>query len=391
MAEAVAATTMRAPASECDFRVVMSGAAAVEGGVSAVNLNLLEVLARLARDRGRNLQVLSYREGAADRPESLPSWARFRGFDYGKGRLTWELWHGFSPRALYFVDYLRLARPLLPWLLSGRARVVIFAHGWDYWKRLRPIDAQILKRATLCLTNSSFTLRKMKEKLPDFPGRVCRLGLSPKFALNSAPPVVRGSTLHLKAADGRTRRIGSRMLLLTGRMEPGERHKGHYPLVRCLPRLIPLEQRVQLVFAGPGTDRDNIARLARELRVSSRVFLPGHVTVETLSALYGRCHAFVMPSTQEGFGLVYLEAMNYSRPCVGCRDQGAEDVIVDGETGFLLDDPHDQDEMTGVLGRLLLDVQLADNLGRRGFQRLHNHFTAGHFQDRFRRHVESVL
>ncbi len=50
-----------------------------------------------------------------------------------------------------------------------------------------------------------------------------------------------------------------------------------------------------------------------------------------LEQLYSQCYAFVVPSKQEGFGLVHLEAMNFGKPCVGCFDDGAADVNVDGE------------------------------------------------------------
>jgi glycosyltransferase involved in cell wall biosynthesis len=98
-----------------------------------------------------------------------------------------------------------------------------------------------------------------------------------------------------------------------------------------------------------------------------------------------------MPSTQEGFGLVYLEAMNYAKPCVGCRAAGAADVIVDGETGFLVEGPIDRREMLTVLRRLLADPVRAQAMGRRGLERLHRSFTAHHYQQRVKAAIAGVL
>ena len=89
------------------------------------------------------------------------------------------------------------------------------------------------------------------------------------------------------------------------------------------------------------------------------------VPVELLSRLYSRCFAFVMPSLQEGFGLVYLEAMNYAKPCLGCSDQGTEDVIVPGETGVLVRDPGDDDELAGGIESLLADPIAVRGSGQR--------------------------
>ncbi len=352
---------------------------------------MLEVLIDLAAAQGRGLDLLSYREDEQGRPQGLPAWAGFRGLRYAKLGLIREMLRRFSRRTLYLFDYLRLARPLLPLMLSGQARVLIFAHGWDYWKRLKRIDARILREATLCLTNSRFTLAKMQERLPGFEGQVCLLGLSPRIALNQAIPADPGPPMHLEAADGQHRRIGEQMLLLTARMEPGERHKGHYPLLEAWPLLSRQHPGVQMIFAGPGGDRENIRRRAVERGAAGSVFLTGHVSPELLSRLYRRCHAFVMPSLQEGFGLVYLEAMNYARPCVGCWDQGAEDVIVPGETGFLIHDPWDREELVARLGRLLDQPELAREMGIRGFRRLHENFTNRHFKERFRGHLERIL
>jgi glycosyltransferase involved in cell wall biosynthesis len=110
-----------------------------------------------------------------------------------------------------------------------------------------------------------------------------------------------------------------------------------------------------------------------------------------LQALYHRCFALVMPSTQEGFGLAYLEAMNFARPCIGCRDQGAEDVIVHGETGILLREPENPGELYEAVCALLADASTAARLGRNGFERLHAGFTALHFQSRIEQLLLTVI
>ena len=98
-----------------------------------------------------------------------------------------------------------------------------------------------------------------------------------------------------------------------------------------------------------------------------------------------------MPSKQEGFGLVYLEAMNFGKPCVGCFDDGAEDVIVHEQTGLLVRDPNDAQELLGVLRRLLSEPERARQMGSQGFARLHERFTAAHVQQRVYENIARVL
>jgi glycosyltransferase involved in cell wall biosynthesis len=181
------------------------------------------------------------------------------------------------------------------------------------------------------------------------------------------------------------------MLLLVARMDATEMEKGHDAVIRALPRLRLRFPDVQAVFPGPGSGRDILASLARELNVADAVFFPGFVTTERLEQLYLRSYAFVMPSRQEGFGLVYLEAMNFGKACLGCRDDGAEEVIVHEETGLLIDDQSDMNKLAGALERLLINPDWTRRLGQNGFLRLHTHFTSAKHQERVRAAIEDLL
>jgi phosphatidyl-myo-inositol dimannoside synthase len=365
----------------------LSGAAAVPGGISSVNLSILEVLPRVAEQRGLELSVLSLLESDSDRPASLPPSTRFRGFRGSKSRFSTALLTSVSPGSFWFFDQVGLAGPLLPFAVMKLAPTIVFSHNHDLWGRVRRKDAWSIRAAALCVTNSEFTLRKMRDRYGQFNGVACPLGLSSQMPLNQHAPPPCEEPLELCAASGTVRRIGQRVLLLVARMDRRERQKGHFRLLRVLPDVLARFPDAQAIFAGDGNDRDAIAAAARDAGVGDAVFLPGHVSADTLKGLYRRCLAFVMPSTQEGFGLAYLEAMNFARPCIGCHDQGAEDVIVHADTGFLLREPDNPRELYEAVCTLLADDSTAARLGRNGFERLHARFTARHFQSR----IEQLL
>jgi glycosyltransferase involved in cell wall biosynthesis len=88
---------------------------------------------------------------------------------------------------------------------------------------------------------------------------------------------------------------------------------------------------------------------------------------------------------------VYLEAMNFGKPCVGCANQGAQEIIVDGETGFLISGRADRDGLLSALFRLLDDPARAFQMGEAGFRRLRERFTADHVQERVAEHVRELL
>jgi starch synthase len=88
---------------------------------------------------------------------------------------------------------------------------------------------------------------------------------------------------------------------------------------------------------------------------------------------------FVCPSIYEPFGLVILEAMACETPVVASRVGGIPEIVVEGETGYLVDfDPADLDGFTSALAgrmdQLLSDTNLAAEMGKAGRERVLRHF-----------------
>jgi glycogen synthase len=98
------------------------------------------------------------------------------------------------------------------------------------------------------------------------------------------------------------------------------------------------------------------------------VVFQGEVGDEMLRGFYAACDIFVAPSRFESFGLVFVEAMMYSKPVIGCRSGGMPEVIADGETG-LLAEPGDSQSLVACLTRLVDDRSLRQRLGAAGRQR----------------------
>lgn len=379
------------PKSKTHLIFAMTGSQAVPGGIARANLNVMGALSDLINETGGRLTILSLLESVDDRPEFLPSGVQFKAFQGNQKLFAANLLRHVSRNTLFCFDHVSLSLPLLPLAAAGLARTVIFNHGSESWKRIQRLNKLSIRCATKCLTNSHYTLNKMRERIKHFHGEACPLGLPPDFPLNQEIVERNGVPLQLEAADTHVYALGDRVILLVARMLPTEREKGHYELLEVLPDLLNAFPDLQTVFAGGGQDRERLAELARAKGVAHAVFFPGFLPVEALSRLYRHCYAFVMPSKQEGFGLAYLEAMNYGKACVGCFDQGAEDVILDGETGFLVHDPGNQKELLTVIDRLLGDPDKARAMGRAGFQRLHKHFTSHDHQARVKERISALL
>ncbi|MCB0151631.1 MAG: glycosyltransferase family 4 protein, partial [Caldilineaceae bacterium] len=100
----------------------------------------------------------------------------------------------------------------------------------------------------------------------------------------------------------------------------------------------------------------------------------GAVSEEKLNELYQTCDLFVAPSLYESFGLIYLEAMNYAKPVIGCQAGGIPEVVDDGVTGRLVE-PAAAPALAEAMVELLSSPALLREMGLAGRRRLLERFT----------------
>jgi glycosyltransferase involved in cell wall biosynthesis len=105
--------------------------------------------------------------------------------------------------------------------------------------------------------------------------------------------------------------------------------------------------------------------LAKELRLGDRVALLEHVPFGRLVEEYRNADLFCLPSLQEGFGIVFVEAMAAGLPIVACRVAAVPEVVPDGECGMLVP-PRDEPALAIALERLLSDEGERKRLGAAG-------------------------
>jgi len=150
------------------------------------------------------------------------------------------------------------------------------------------------------------------------------------------------------------------------------------PVVLCVAHLYPRKQVATLVRAmtllsapallrvvGTGPELSKLQALARDLGVADRVSFLGHVPFSELVAEYRAADVFCLPSVQEGFGIVFLEAMAAGLPVVGCQAASVPEVVPDWECGLLVP-PRDVPALAFAPDRLLSDRSERRRLGAAG-------------------------
>jgi glycosyltransferase involved in cell wall biosynthesis len=125
---------------------------------------------------------------------------------------------------------------------------------------------------------------------------------------------------------------------------------------------------IQVRIVGRGPEWDALSRLHAELGLGDTVVLLGDLTRERLAEEYVNASAFCLPSVQEGFGIVFLEAMAAELPVVACRIAAMPEVVLDGTTGLLVA-PRDPAALAEALERLTREPALARRLGQAGRRR----------------------
>jgi glycosyltransferase involved in cell wall biosynthesis len=143
-----------------------------------------------------------------------------------------------------------------------------------------------------------------------------------------------------------------RVILSVARLDATERYKGYDRLVRALPRLNEECGPIRFVLVGEGEDKARVDALAKILGVERLVTLAGFVADEELADHYRLADVFALPSTCEGFGIVFLESMSCGTPVVAGNEDGSVDALDNGCLGMLVN-PENIESITKGIGHIL--------------------------------------
>ena len=156
--------------------------------------------------------------------------------------------------------------------------------------------------------------------------------------------------------------------------------KGHLVFLHAAQHLAGLYPSARFIIAGDGPMKGLIASRIRELSLSKRVQLLGFV--RDIPSFLRNLDIVVLPSSSEAFPNAVQEAMAASLPVVATDTGGTRELVIDGETGFLVS-PNDSSALADCIGRLCSDREMCLKMGEAGRRRVAEQFTADRMARRF--------
>jgi glycosyltransferase involved in cell wall biosynthesis len=166
-------------------------------------------------------------------------------------------------------------------------------------------------------------------------------------------------------------RLDSAEVLIATVAVLGER-KGHQYLLEAAAFLKEAGYSLKYRFAGEGSQKEHLQKMAIELRLKEEVVFDGFV--RDIPKFLSEIDIFVLPSLYEGMGVAVLEAMAAGKPVVASNVGGIPELIEDGVTGLLVP-PGDPNTLAMSISRLVSQRSLMNEMGTNGCERVRRHFT----------------
>ena len=278
-------------------------------------------------------------------------------------RFSFDLVHGHDWLVANACDHLakRFSAPLVTTIHAtehGRHQGWVNKHPQAY---IHGVERWIVNRSDKVIACSTF----MREQIVDVFGvegenvEVIPNGIDPEDLQPQDDAELRRLRLEFAAT-------GESLVLLVGRLVY---EKGFQFALEALPEIIRRQPQTRFVVAGSGTHEQELRRQAEELGLMEHGTFVGWIGDDVLHSLYRIADVCVVPSIYEPFGLVALEAMASSCPCIVADTGGLREVVPHDEVGlrFRARDPQSLAEMTV---RMLADAELCRRLTAEAFDHL---------------------
>jgi len=352
------------------------------GGIEMAGRQTAAAFAAIADSRGWRYEFLSLNDPQGEHETCAGERRfRFRGFDRAKSRFIFAALRAARERPMIiFAAHPNFAPIAAAMRIFARdARVIVGTHGIEVWEPLPRIRRGAVRRADIVIAPSSDTASKLTSMQGVAEAKIRRVPwpLDPEMMdLAESPEQL---PLPREFPNGK-------VILSVGRWAANERYKGADLLIEAFGVVAKEFPDAHLVLVGQGDDLTRLQNLAQRSDAARKIHFLTQLSRRELAACYAHAESFALPSTGEGFGLVFLEAMAFAKPVIGAPFGGIPDIIDDGKNGILAD-PKNRASLAGALCALLSNDELRREMGKGAREIVRSRYGF----DRFQHEWESLL
>lgn len=234
-------------------------------------------------------------------------------------------------------------------LFSSKTKLLLFAHGIEVWKTLPQWKLKMLKKCDRILAVSNFTKERLKSvnNIDD----KC-------VVLNNCLDPFLPEQINISDKSILQKKYGftddNFVMMTVTRIASDEQYKGHDKVIESMGNIIKDLPNIRYLIVGK-YDLPEKARLEiiiKKYNLHHAVVFSGFVIDKDLSDHYKLADVFVMPSTGEGFGIAFIEAMYYGLPVIAGNKDGSVDALCNGKLGLIVN-PDRPEEITLSIKKII--------------------------------------
>jgi asparagine synthase (glutamine-hydrolysing) len=241
------------------------------------------------------------------------------------------------------INLVPIAMMLRAWL---KVPVLLEIYGIDAWQPTRSrLTNMLVRKVDAFVSISEITYKRFRgwSNLPEQKGFLLPNAIHGE---EYGPGPKNPELLKRYGLEGKT------VLMTLGRLVSQERSKGFDQVLEVLPELAREIPAIAYLIAGTGDDQRRLAEKAGTLGVAEHVVFTGFIQEEEKADHYRLADVYVMPSSGEGFGFVFLEAMACGIPVVASNADGSREAVRNGALGLLVDPAEPSEIKSGILTAL---------------------------------------
>lgn len=316
------------------------------GGIQSFNRAILSSLHQLCFDFEMDIRATSLSDDYCDEKYFLKK--KFKGFK--KRKIPFFIYSLITAYRsdIFIVSHINffLLGTLIK-LIYPKKKIILTVHGIEVWKPFNGIKLKFLEQTNLILSVSDFTKNQIlyhnqtisPQKIVVFPNTIDPYFIVPK---HFDKPHYLFDRFNID--------ISTKVIFTLTRMDSSEAYKGYDITLKALHNLKNKIGKYIYILGGKSDiiEKNRINRMIKNYGLEDSVILPGIIDESELSDFFLMSDLFVLPSTKEGFGIVFIEAIANGTIVIAGNKDGSVEALLNGKIGFLVD-PTDDNQISETI------------------------------------------